>query len=213
MAFTYTAHTGCCKTKMNTLESIEMGAKYGAPVIEFDLNFDGNGNPVLSHDKPQGGEVTLEEAFKKVSEYENLMVNVDAKTYVALQKVPAIASEYGILDRIFFTGIGEDAVEVTRKTAPQIEYYLNMSVRMPLMHSTAYLQSLVNKVKECGAIGINFNHKSASRKLVEFFHQNNLLVSIFTVDKESKMRKILSYGADNITTRNPDVLQGILKEN
>ncbi len=212
MNFTYTAHTGCCGTDDNSIASIEKGAAYGAHIVEFDLRFDENENPILSHDEPVGGEVTLEEAFKKVSEYENLKVNVDAKTYEALWKVQELASQHNILDRIFFTGIGEDAVDVTRKTAPQVEYYLNMKVKMPLLHSTAYLQSLVNKVKECGAIGINFNHKSASRKLVEFFHQNNLLVSIFTVDKEPKMRKILSYGADNITTRNPDVLQRVLKE-
>lgn len=213
MSFTYTAHTGCCETRMNSLESIEKGVLYGAPIVEFDLNFDESGNPVLSHDKPQGGEVPLEEAFKKISGYENLMVNVDAKTYVALHKVQSLASDFGILDRIFFTGIGEDAVDVTRKTAPQVEYYLNMKVKFPLFHTNSYLEALVKKVKECGAVGINFNHRNASRKLVKFFHQNNLLVSIFTVDSEARMRKILSYGADNITTRKPDVLQGIIKEN
>jgi uncharacterized protein YkwD len=63
---TYTAHTGCCKTKPNTLECIDVGAKYGAGIVEFDLRFDKNSEPVLSHDEPVGGEVTLDEAFAKI---------------------------------------------------------------------------------------------------------------------------------------------------
>ena len=72
--FTYTAHTGCIKTADNSLAAIEEGAKYGADIVEFDLNFLSDGTPVLSHDKPKGKEVTLDEAFKKISEYKNLKV-------------------------------------------------------------------------------------------------------------------------------------------
>ena len=72
--FTYTAHTGCCNTKPNTLECIDVGVKYGAQIVEFDLRFDENKEPVLSHDEPVGGEVTLDEAFAKISEIENRTV-------------------------------------------------------------------------------------------------------------------------------------------
>ena len=64
--FTYTAHTGCMDTDDNSLESIEKGAEYGADIVEFDLNFTADNTPVLCHDEPKGGEVTLEEAFKKL---------------------------------------------------------------------------------------------------------------------------------------------------
>ena len=71
--------------------------------------------------------------------------------------------------------------------------------------------SLVEKVKKAGAIGINFNYKSASKELVKVFHENNLLVSIWTVDNEYNMYKILSFAPDNITTRHPDKLSEIIK--
>lgn len=210
--FTYTAHTGCCGTDDNSIASMEVGASYGAHIVEFDLNFDENKNPVLCHDGVKGGEVTLEAAFKKVSEYEKLKVNVDAKTCIALSKVQELANEYNILPRIFFTGINEQDVDAVKKSTPAVEYYLNMRVEKPSKHTEKYLESLVAKVKECGAVGINFNKNSASKKLVEYFHKNGLLVSIFTVDKEAEMYRILSYAPDNITTRNPDLLQNILKE-
>ena len=210
--FTYTAHTGCCKTKANTLESIDAGVKYGADIVEFDLRFDENAEPVLSHDEPVGGEVPLEEAFAKISGIENLRVNVDVKVCTALENVVLLADKYNIADRIFFTGINEGDVKAVKEQAPTVEYYLNMKVKKPSAHSQAYLQSLVDKVKECGAVGINFQYRSASRKLVEFFHENGLLVSIFTVDKGMAMYKIISYGPDNITTRKPDIIKYTVEE-
>jgi glycerophosphoryl diester phosphodiesterase len=65
-------------------------------------------------------------------------------------------------------------------------------------------------VKNAGAMGINFKYTSASKELVDVFHENGLLVSIWTVDDENNMYKILSFGPDNITTRNPDKLAKII---
>lgn len=212
--FTYTAHTGCCGTRANTLECIDKGVEYGAGIVEFDLRFDKNGVPVLSHDEPVGGEVTLDDAFAKISTIENLRVNVDVKTCtnVELSKVQELASRHGVEDRIFFTGINEGDVSTVKEQYPTVEYYLNMKVKKPYAHTDEYIQSLVTRVKECGAVGINFQYKSASKKLVDAFHENGLLVSVFTVDNNMQMYKIISFGPDNITTRKPDLLKYTLEE-
>lgn len=209
--FTYTAHTGCVKTADNSLEAIEEGAKYGANIIEFDLNFLKDGTPVLSHDKPKGNEITLDEAFKKVSEYENLKVNVDVKNVKNLKSVYPLAQKYGLEDRIFYTGIDIDFLEAVKKDSPEVPYYLNVSVEKPRKQTPEYLQSLVKTVKDSGAVGINFNKDHATKELVDTFHENDLLVSIWTVNKKRKMYKILFLGPDNITTRRPDKLEEILK--
>ncbi len=208
--FTYTAHTGCVKTPDNSLAAIEEGVKYGADIVEFDLNFLPDGTPVLSHDKPKGNEVTLDEAFKKISEYENIKVNVDVKTTKNLKAVHPLAQKYGLEDRIFYTGINIDFVETVKKDSPEVPYYLNVNVEKPRKQTPEYLQSLVKTVKDSGAIGINFNKDHATKKLVETFHENDLEVSIWTVNKKRKMYKILALAPDNITTRRPDKLQKIL---
>jgi len=208
--FTYTAHTGCEGTKENSLESIEKGYENGADIVEFDLNFDKSGNPVLCHDEPKGGEVTLDEAFRKVSEYANLKVNVDAKSDLHLEKVKPLAEKYVISDRIFFTGIKDEFVENARKTS--VDYYLNIDVENPTKHSEEYLLSLVQRVKEAGAIGINFNKNNASSELVEAFHENGLLVSIWTVDSKTELFEILLLSPDNITTRNPHKIRKIIED-
>ena len=209
--FTYTAHTGCVDTKDNSLEAIEVGAKHGAQIVEFDLNFLEDGTPVLAHDDPTGNETTLDQAFKKVSEYENLKVNVDAKSVQNLKAVVDLAEKHDVSDRIFYTGIELKDVETIKRDSPGVPYYLNVSVDKPKNQTPEYLQNLVNEVKNCGAIGINFNKDNATKELVEIFHENGLLVSIWTVNNEKEMYEILHLSPDNITTRRPDKISEILK--
>ena len=166
---------------------------------------------MLSHDAPKGGEVTLEEAFIKVKEYDNLKVNVDIKSVEYIARVKEVAEKVGVIDRIFLTGINDEFVSAVRKDCQGVDYYLNVNVDKPRKQTDEYLNSIVQKVKNSGAIGINFNKKSATKKLVEVFHDNGLLVSIWTVNGYLKMSKILSYGPDNITTRRPDKMKKVLK--
>lgn len=209
--FTYTAHTGCIDTPDNSLESIDVGVSLGAKIVEFDVQYY-NGKPVLAHDEPKGDEVTLEEAFLKVKEYDGLKVNVDIKSVEYLYTVNQVADKTDVKDRIFFTGIEEKDVEKVKKDCPDIDYYLNVDVLPEKKQTDEYLTSLVSKVKNCGAVGINFNKNNATEKLVNTFHENGLLVSIWTVNDYSDIYEILSYGPDNITTRRPDRMQEALNE-
>lgn len=210
--FTYTAHTGCCGTSDNSLESIKVGVEHSASIVEFDLYFDSENIPVLSHDKPVGGEVTLDEAFKLVSTYEALMVNVDVKDFKELSVVWELAKKYNIEKRIFFTGVESENVEIVKTECPDVPYYLNVDVKKAGSHTPEYLNELIKTIKDNGAVGINFNKDSASKELVDAFHKNDLLVSIWTVSEEKDMYKILYFAPDNITTRNPDVLKELLQK-
>ena len=208
--FTVTAHTGCTETRENSLESIMAGAENGAHITEFDLNFTADGTPVLSHDAPVGGEVTLDEAFQCLAELKTVRANIDIKSTDALEKVYPLAEKYGVQDRIFFTGVKEEYVEKVKEKCPQIPYYLNVDVDKKQADDSEYIQSLVQKVKDAGAVGINFNYKALTSELVEIFHENGLSVSVWTVDKEIDMYKCLTCSPDNITTRNPQKLRDIL---
>ncbi len=210
--FTITAHTGCMNTAQNSLESIKTGAQNGASVVEFDLQFTSGGEPVLSHEKPVGGEVTLDKAFEFISKMPNVKVNVDIKACDALYKVYPMAQKYGIEKNFFYTGINENFVEPVKKDSPEVPYYLNFKVKRWKKYNEKYILSIVEKVKNAGAVGINFKYTGASEKLVKIFHKNGLLVSIWTVDNTKNMYKILSFAPDNITTRHPDELSKIVEK-
>lgn len=205
--FTVTAHTGSSGTKDNSLESIDSAAENKANITEFDLNFTEEGLAVLSHDAPEGNPPTLEEAFAKLAEHPSLKANVDMKTTKNLASVQTLAEKYSVLDRIFYTGVGENFVERARTDSPAVAYFLNVKVKNPLAHSEKYILSLVEKVKDAGAIGINFKYVNASKKLVRIFRENGLLVSLWTANDTTAMKYCLFCEPDNITTRKPEVLR------
>lgn len=211
--FTYTAHTGCCGTEDNSLEAIKVGIEHGADIVEFDLYFNNENIAVLSHDAPKGNEVTLDKAFELIATYEDIKVNVDVKLCNDnLHVVYDLAEKHNITNRIFFTGINLEDVETVKKECPEVDYYLNYEVKKENKQTPEYLNELVRIVKNSGAVGINFNKDSATKELVDTFHENNLLVSIWTVNEEKDMFKILYFAPDNITTRNPDVLKTLLTD-
>lgn len=207
-----TAHTGCEDTPMNSLESIAKAYESGADIVEFDISFNKNNVPVLSHDKPNGGEITVEEAFIVLGEYKNLKVNLDIKGTENLTEVQNLAKKYNMLDRVFYTGVSEDFVEAVRKDSPEIMYYLNSWDILPEKKQTEeYLLSIVEKIKGYGAIGLNFHYENASEKLIDILHKHGLLASLWTINTEKDFNRVLGMNPDNITTKKPTLAKSIIK--
>lgn len=209
--FTITAHTGCEGAEDNSLEAIRLGYEKGADIVEFDLNFNSDSLPVLAHDEPTDGVVTLEEAFICLEKYPTLKVNVDVKNTKNLKAVTELAEKYSLLDRIFYTGIEEKDVEAVKNQTPDVMYYLNVDVDKTKKTDREYLNSLADKVESLGAVGINMNYGSCSKELVSVFRERGLLVSIWTVNNKLDMMRMLELCPDNITTRKPSDLKEILK--
>ncbi len=208
--FTVTAHTGCEGTADNSLEAIKKGYESGADIVEFDLRFTKSGEPVLSHDGAGKNCVTLKEAFELVAQCGNLKVNVDCKTVDNIGIVPKMAQECGIRDRIFYTGIESDKVAKVQELSPDVEYYLNTKVSKLRKHNEKYIRSLVELIKDNGAVGINIRFSQASKKMIDIFREEGLKVSLWTVNKEKDMHKVLELKCDNITTREPTKLIEII---
>ena len=212
--FTVTAHTGCEGEKDNTLESISAGAKAGADIVEIDLHYLADGTAVLCHDEPKAEEAdsipTLDSAFELLASLD-VKMNVDVKSTKNIAVVAELADKHGVREKIFFTGVEEKDVEAVKSGAPGIPYFLNVSVDKNKNTDLDYLLSLVNKVKDCGAMGINMKFTGASEELVSVFRSEGLLVSLWTANKKSEMRKCLKLAPDNITTRKPSVIFSVIK--
>ena len=206
---TITAHSGCLDLADNSIEAMEAGIDAGAQIVEFDLNYTADGTPVLSHDTPneEGNCVTLEEAFAFLAEHPGVFANVDVKSTTWLEKVPVLAEQAGVLERIFFTGVIEDYVEAVKEKCPGIPYYLNAGIS-----EDEDLAALARKTADLGAVGLNINWNDASPELIRIFHKNGLPVSVWTVNEGKNVIKMAVYGADNITTRRPDIAAGIIRQ-
>lgn len=212
--FTVTAHTGCEETEENSLESIRKGYESGVDIVEFDLAFTSDGEAVLSHEEePQAGCVSLDEAFALIKELPDIRVNIDCKSVANLKEVTKFAEKYDISDRIFYTGINEEDVAAVKNQTPDVAYWLNFDVDTEKNTDEEYLLSLAEKTRELGAVGLNINHKSCTKELVEVFHREGLLVSVWTVNKPKDMIKAVLLGVDNITSRQPSQLIKIIELN
>ena len=209
--FTVTAHTGCEGTADNSLEAIEKGFLSGANIVEFDVHFNSAGEPVLAHDAAEDDSIKLIDAFELVAKYEDLCVNVDCKTVDNLKAIVETAEECGVKDRIFYTGIETKDIKTVKRDTPEIKYYLNTSVNKSKKNDEHYIRSLVTLTKAAGAAGLNIHFSNASEKMIKIFHQEGLEVSLWTVNKEFDMYKVLELGCDNITTRQPSMLIEIIE--
>ena len=210
---TITAHSGCNGTEPNSIASLEDGYNSGADILEFDLNFDKNGTPYLSHDDLKGNEIKLEQAFQFLANNQNVKANIDVKKTDNMPAVFHLINLYNLSNRVFFTGVEEKFVEAVRTGCPGIAYYLNYKPEFLKVHfQQQYINQLVNKVKDCSAIGINMRHKYLSRKLVKTFHEKDLLVSVWTVNDFYFLQRAIYYGPDNITTKNPLKLKALIRE-
>ena len=206
---TITAHTGCEGTKANTIEAMEAGYKAGADIVEFDLNFDGD-KPVLSHGKVKGGETTFEDACKFLAEHPTLKANIDVKKTDNMPAVLTLITAYGLNLRVFFTGVGKDKVETVKTGCPGIAYYYNCYPNLLKINNQKYLDELAQEVKDSGAIGINMHQLFISKKLVKTFHDNGLLVSIWTINDPYFATRAIYYAPDNITTKRPVMVKNMV---
>ena len=210
--FTVTAHAGAMFLPDNSLISLNQAIKAGADVVEMDVTFRPDGTPVMIHkETPKQNEgVSLDEAFEVVAASDSVKINLDIKSSSNLSAVQELALEHGLIERVFFTGVGEKSIEQVKVKCPQIPYYLNFSPDKKLFDSREYAQTLSGKLKNLGCIGLNCSYGEISKTIVEVLHENGLLVSVWTVDRKIDMYRMLSLSVDNITSRKPDKLLTVI---
>lgn len=209
---TVTWHAGAMDTEPNSLDSIELAIRSNAEIIEIDVSFRPDGTPVIIHaDAPAENEgVLLEDAIKTLSK-SKCSVNLDIKSTANLPSVDEIISRYQMMSRVFYTGVFEDWIE-TVKTNSAIPFYLNHSITEAEATDTDAAQTVADKAKALGVIGINSNFNGASRIFVDVMHRNGLDVSLWTANTEEEMLRCTSMTPDNITTKRPALLNAILNK-
>lgn len=209
--FTVTHHAGAMHTPANSIYSLVTAVDADAQIIEFDVSFRPDGIPVIIHNpEPSSYQgVLLEDALAVVSTHPTCKINLDIKSTKNLGAVDELVDSHGLTERVFYTGVFEDWVETVRKDS-SIPYYLNHKITAEEASDTALAQSVADKAKELGAIGINSHFEFASRMFSDVMHSNGLLVSLWTVNNPNDMSRVLGLGADNITTKRPCLLRKLV---
>ncbi|MCL2494821.1 MAG: glycerophosphodiester phosphodiesterase [Oscillospiraceae bacterium] len=186
---TVTAHAGALDTVPNSIESVRACLACGADILEVDVRFLPDGEPALGHNSVGPGGARLEEAFALLGEGD-MQINLDMKEKSGIPRMAELVIQYGLQGRAFMTGMHKKHCVAYRDCG--IPSYIN--------------SAKIDDATEAGALGLNISYKKCTKRLVRKAHEAGLLVSVWTVNRPKDMRKMLRFGADNITTRRPGLL-------
>ncbi len=209
--FTVTAHAGAFDTTANSMEFVNKALEEKVDVIEIDVRQRPNGILVMGHDiiTTNSNGTELKSVFELVKD-SKVRLNLDVKESRLLPALHDLIVEYGMMNRVFLTGINEWDADKVSEECPDVDFYINYLPSRIKIFSADYQQKLIDMLVRTGACGINCAHANASRTLSDVLHENGYKLSVWTVDKQYHMKRALVNKPDNITTNHPDELQRVI---
>ena len=214
-----TAHSGCEGTAANSLDFLRTAIDAGADFAEVDVRLATDGVPILMHDEPQAGAdlpptvVSLESAFMFVSSG-SIMLNLDLKDDECVEAVVRLVRKHNLSSRVIASGCRMDRASRVRDLGPEIPVLLNAEPPAANVSGAAYDLFVVGACKaaiEHQCCGLNLDYRSCRPALVEYARTRDLPVSVWTVDDDNDLRKMISMGVHSITTNHPRRLVELLK--
>ncbi len=208
---TVTWHAGAMHTRANSLGSIKKAIAHNARIVEFDVTFAPDSTPVIIHSSTpaQGKGCLLRDALAIVTKSDTCQINLDLKAYSNLPEVDALAEQFNLMSRVFYTGV-KDTQTATVAASSKIPYYLNGNISLSARNDEAELNKYAKMIIDCGAIGLNTHFTNITKAVVRVMHENGLLVSAWTADSSTVQKLLIDTGVDNITSKRPVGLNRLL---
>ncbi|MFB7995781.1 glycerophosphodiester phosphodiesterase [Streptomyces sp. NPDC056002] len=219
---TAVAHRGDpYRVRENTLASLRSALEQGADAVEIDVRLTRDGVPVLlhdstlkrlwDHDRPlsalsydevrgvtAGGVPTLEQALEVLAE-RRVMVDLPDADARTVRTVVGAVRDCGADERAYYCA-GAETMLAVRRADPAAEVALTWTSLAPPRPGV---------LEAIRPAWLNYRFPLVGRELTAHVHRQGLLVSAWTPDTKSAMRRLLDLGVDSITTNRIDVLRGL----
>ena len=207
------AHTGCMGTKMNSRESILAGIQEQADYIEVDVRFLGD-RAVLTHDRPELGNeyLSLEEAVRLVRDAEPVRLALDLKEWDRIGEVAALLEQYDMLGRSVYLGNFMEDMDAMMRWGKGVACFPNVYPEQAAGLDEDGRKSLAERVKRLGARAVGMNYRAVTPELIQALHEQGIMLSAWTVELETDMRRLMAWGADCITSDRPDLVRACMKK-
>ena len=203
------AHRGGGKlAPENTLAAIDVGARYGHTMIEFDAKLSKDGQIFLLHDDnlertSNGWGVAGELAWDD-------LLKVDAGSWFSrefkgeplplLSQVAERCRRHGMMANIEIkptTGLGPQTGKVAQEAAPELPRGLLLD---------EWRDDWRELTTRLGCVSIHLNHKLLDAARVASLKQAGLHILVYTVNKPQRAAELLCWGVDCICTDAIDVI-------
>ena len=220
----------------NTIEAFSVAYGLGFKNFELDVQASSDGCAFVCHDnnlerllgepvllsKLSSGEIERFEfthgykiptLVSVLEEFPDARLNIDAKSWKVVGPLCEVIKATKSHDRICIGGFNDLRVySIVRRLGLPVCYSLG-----PAGAIYCYLGFIFNKkIKvNAGCLQIPeviFGYRFISKNFIEFAHKIGLVVHIWTVNDESKMRELIELGVDGIMTDNCVGLKKVMKE-
>ena len=207
---TVTAHAGSLGTRANTPESFKAALAFHVDYLETDVRFTPQNEAYLSHDPLplplQRNAMRLKDLLKLAASHPKVRLNLDMKEYGGVKEMARLVKRSRMASRVILTGIDRAAVSQVRGRVDGLPYLLNAHPNFWHRVTATGAAALARTIRACGALGLNAFHPFITRRLAHALTAAGLSVSVWTVDGEPEMRRMLHLPVDNITTNRIDTL-------
>ena len=203
----------------NTLAAIRKGIDLGVDFVEIDVRRTADGVLVALHDEtvnrttngkgrvdrlshrdvkrfnagdgehiPTVGEV-LEAARGRVG------LMLELKVVGVAQTTTAAVQEAGFKEPVIYASFLHDELSEVRSIEPEATLMVLFG-RLP--------RAPIARAREYRPSHVGLRHDTATRRLVDAFHEENLLVFVYTVDRPGDIQHALSIGVDGVISNWPE---------
>ncbi|MCS0604207.1 glycerophosphodiester phosphodiesterase [Streptomyces sp. LP11] len=223
---TAVAHRGDpYRFRENTIDSLRSALDQGADAVEVDVRLTRDGVPVLLHDdtlqrlwgvdRPlralsaeevrgltAGGVPALAEALAATGDSRVLVDLCGRVDRRCVERVLDVVRQSGARDRVYYCA-GAEAMLAVRAADPAAEIALTWTSLAP--PRPALLAAIRPR-------WLNYRFSLVTRDLAAHVHRTGHLLSTWTPDTRRSMRRLLTLGADSITTNRVDLLHALRAE-
>jgi len=188
------AHRGACwELPENTLAAFERAIDLGADFVEFDVHAAPDGTLVVCHERPQGGELRLEDALSAIAGRIGLMCEL---------KSPWRYRRHDVVRRAVDL-LPEDAIVVSFD-ARALQKVRGLRVLQHVGFGTS-----IEKAARY-AWGVGFHDRRVTRRGLDKARRLGLVTTVYTVNAPDRMRELVELGVDGIFSDRPDLLRRAL---
>ena len=204
----------------NTLRAFEEAIRLGADMIELDVRFSKDREPVVIHDDrlertTDGfgfvGDKTLAELKtldagrgEKIPTLREVLDITKGRARLVIELKEEGTEEFA-LDLIRESGSADEVIVVSFSLAILRKVKeLSRDIRTGVIYFMS--ANPIRRAKESSADTIAPYHYFVTKALVKEAHENNLIVIPWTVDSKSRAQKLIKMGVDGIVSNRPDLI-------
>lgn len=231
-------HAGASKlAPANTLKSFQKAIDLGADYIEFDVHISRDGEIVIIHDRNtfattghsrliksmslkelktlnagNGEQVpTLQELIEIAKDKIGLQIEVKARRMA--ERLVSILKKENLIESSIISSFLHDELLKIQKIEPKIKLATLEPIEYPWRDNWEYRKRLIKKVVDHDFYAIHPREDIVNKRLIEYAHESNIKVHVWTINDKNQMRNCINFGIDGIITDDIEAAKEVLNRN